>query len=290
MARPWSLLVPCAFLVFFSTREIALAQTVPPGDPLLRVFDTDGNGVITVSEIETAAAGLRKLDANQDGRVTRDELPAHGPGGPGGGTPGLGRPEPTSSAFANPQLAKDDAERSILAALDLVRGGPRFANVPALDGRLLRLLTEAMGAKRVIEIGTSTGESAIWLALALRKTEGTLVTYEIDPERARIARENFRKAGVDDIVTLVLGNAHEEVKRLKDPVDMLFLDADKEGYLDYLDKLLPLVRPGGLVIAHNMNARMADPDFVKAITTNATLETAFLYMEHGGVSVTLKKR
>ena len=71
---------------------------------------------------------------------------------------------------------------------------------------------------------------------------------------------------------------------------MVFLDADKEGYIDYLNKLLPLVKPGGLVIAHNMNPGQADPAFVKAITENPELETLILLREGTGVSVTLKKR
>ena len=87
-----------------------------------------------------------------------------------------------------------------------------------------------------------------------------------------------------------MGDAHETVKQHKDPIDVLFLDADKEGYLDYLEKLLPLVRPGGLVIAHNMNARQADPDYFKAVTTNPDLETLILLREGMGVGVTMKKR
>ncbi len=89
-----------------------------------------------------------------------------------------------------------------------------------------------------------------------------------------------------DIITLVEGDAHDEVKKLKEKIDVLFLDADKEGYIDYLDKLLPLVRPGGLVIAHNINPRMADPKYMEAITTNPNLET-IVRIE---VSVTIKKR
>ena len=91
---------------------------------------------------------------------------------------------------------------------------------------------------------------------------------------------------MSDIITLVEGDAHEKVTSLKTPIDILFLDADKEGYVDYLKKLLPLIRPGGLIIGHNINPRMADPAFMKAITTNANLET----MVRTGVSLTLKKR
>jgi len=126
-------------------------------------------------------------------------------------------------------------------------------NVPVLDGRLLRLLTETIGAKHVVEVGTSNGYSGIWLGLALQKTGGKLATYEIDADRASLARENFKRAGVDEVITLVEGDAHENVKKIKEPIDLLFLDADKEGYVDYLNKLLPLVRPGGLIVGHNIN-------------------------------------
>ena len=163
-------------------------------------------------------------------------------------------------------------------------------NVPEEDGRLLRLLTETVDAKNVVEIGTSNGYSGIWFALALRTTNGKLTTYEIDQKRASLARENFKRAGVEESITLVQGDAHDEVKNLKGPIDILFLDADKEGYIDYLEKLLPLVRPGGLIVAHNMNVRQAHPPFVKAITTNPKLETLFVQMDRAGVAISMKKR
>jgi len=160
-------------------------------------------------------------------------------------------------------------------------------NVPMEDGRILRLLTEAVGAKHVVEIGTSNGYSGIWFCLALRTTGGKLTTHDIDEGRASLARENFKRAGVDNLVTLVMGDAHETVKNIKEPIDVLFIDADKEGYADYLNKLLPLVRPGGLILAHNID--MVGQDFIKAITTNPNLET--VYQGQGqGLGVTLKKR
>ena len=158
-------------------------------------------------------------------------------------------------------------------------------NVPPTDGRLLRLLTEAVGAKHVVEIGTSNGYSGIWFCLALRTTGGKLTTHEIDARRASLARENFKRAGVDKLVTLVEGDAHETVKNLKEPIDILFIDADKEGYIDYLNKLLPLIRPGGLILAHNVDS--TGQDFISAITTNPGLETIFQVQ---GLGVTLKKR
>ena len=209
--------------------------------------------------------------------------------GPGRGRRPAAQVDPM---FATSALPADDAEKKILAVLDDLDKNQRRGNmnVPLEDGRLLRLLTETVGAKHVVEIGTSNGYSGIWFCLALRKTGGKLTTFEIDEGRAVLARENFKKAGVVEFVTLVMGDAHKEAPKLKDPIDVLFLDADKAGYVDYLEKLLPLVRPGGLIIAHNMTKRMADPNYVKAITTNPKLETLFLHMQGGGVGVSMKKR
>ena len=188
---------------------------------------------------------------------------------------------------AAPPLAKTEVEKKILAVLDRVaREHETYLNVPVLDGRALRLLTEAVGAKSVVEIGTSTGYSGLWFCLALQSTGGHLTTFEIDHSRATMARGHFGEAGVDKIVTIVEGNAHDNVMKLKGPVDVAFIDADKEGYVDYLRKVTPLVRPGGLILAHNVD--MA-PDYVKAVTTNPDLETIF-YMEGNALGVTLKKR
>ncbi len=175
----------------------------------------------------------------------------------------------------------------VLDKLDQHRRG--MMNVPQEDGRLLRILTETMGAHNVIEIGTSNGYSALWLCLALQTTSGTLTTFEIDYQRAELARANFKEAGVEKIVTIIEGNAHREIARLKEPIDLLFIDADKPGYLDYLNQLLPLVRPGGLILAHNMHQPTPDPRYLEAITTNPELKTIFLNMHAAGMAVTLKK-
>jgi caffeoyl-CoA O-methyltransferase len=190
-------------------------------------------------------------------------------------------------ALAAPPQAKTEAERRILAVLDQARNaGEVYLEVPISDGRMLRLLTEAAAAKNVVEIGTSTGYSGLWLCLALQKTGGRLTTFEIDPGRAAEARKHFQQAGVGPMVTVVEGDAHENVKRLKEPIDVVFIDADKQGYVDYLSKLLPLVRPGGLILAHNVDSA---PEYVRAVTTNPDLETVF-YMQGAGLGVTLKKR
>jgi caffeoyl-CoA O-methyltransferase len=199
---------------------------------------------------------------------------------------------PARATLQEGASARSQDEARILAVLAEMGADEdrRHLSVSEEDGRLLRLLTEAVGARTAVEIGTSTGYSGLWLALALRSTGGRLITHELDPERAREAEENFAKAGVADFITVVVGDAHATVSRLEAPIDVLFLDADKPGYVDYLEKLLPLLRPGGLVLAHNMRVPAPDPRFVEAITTDPALETSFLLMEGAGMSVTLKKR
>jgi predicted O-methyltransferase YrrM len=183
-------------------------------------------------------------------------------------------------------LASSENEKRILDVIEEAwQTGATYANVPAADGRMLRLLTEASGAKHVVEIGTSTGISGMWFCLALHKTGGRLTTFEYDSRRAATAREHFRKAGVAQLVTIVEGDAHQTISRLKEPFDILFLDADKEGYVDYLNRLLPLVRPGGLILAHNIDMV---PEYLRAVTSNPALDTQ-LFREGGGLGITLKK-
>jgi caffeoyl-CoA O-methyltransferase len=193
------------------------------------------------------------------------------------------------SSLKNPPLAKNAAEKKILGVINDIRTGPWMANVDTLHGRLLRILTEAVNAQRVVEIGTANGYSALWICLGLKTTGGKLITHEIDPGRASLARENFKRAGVEDLVTVVEGDAHATVTRLKEPIDILFIDADKPGYPDYLTKLLPLVRPGGLILADNVSRPSPSPQFLKAITTDPNLETVFLNMQSSGISLTIKK-
>lgn len=193
------------------------------------------------------------------------------------------------TAKEGPPLAKNEAEKRALDVLDSISRNQSYYNVTREDGRLLRILVESAQAKRVIEIGTSTGYSGICIGLALRSTGGKLTTFEIDKERAGIAAENFKRAGLDDLIEIVIGDAHVEVPKVEAPIDIVFLDADKEGYLAYLKSLIPKLRPGGLVIADNMRIPSPDPRYISAITADPSLETVFLNMHAKGVGVTLKK-
>jgi predicted O-methyltransferase YrrM len=181
-------------------------------------------------------------------------------------------------------IAASPAEARIIAVLDRMAADRElYLAVDPADGRFLRVLAETTGAKKVVEIGTSTGYSGLWICLALRATGGRLTTFELDPGRAEQARKHFEEAAVDTLVDVVVGDAHVNVKRVEGPIDLLFLDADKEGYASYFQVLLPLVRPGGLIAADNIGSA---PDYAKAVTTDPHLETLFF----GRFAVTLKKR
>ncbi|MCW5977953.1 MAG: class I SAM-dependent methyltransferase [Bryobacteraceae bacterium] len=190
-------------------------------------------------------------------------------------------------APGSPPLAKTAEEKQLI---DVALASPRWANVPLGDARLLRLLTEAMGARHALEIGTSTGLSGLWLLNALRTTGGRLTTLELDAGRVAIARRQFERAGVAERATVIQGDAHQTILGVEGPVDLVFIDAEKPGYPDYFRKALGLVRPGGLIIGHNVRWPAPSPEFIEAITTNPDLETVFVNMDDQGLSLTLKKR
>lgn len=206
------------------------------------------------------------------------------------------RPHPTAEEVSRQWLTRhpcprDEVEKQMIAVMDdmqdnQVRG---MGNVLPEDGRLMRMLAESLEAKHIVELGTANGYSSMWFCLALRSTGGKLTTHEIDPQRIAMAKANFKRGGVEGLVTLVEGDAHETIKKLEGPIDVVLLDAEKEGFTDYLSKLLPLVRKGGLIIAHDSSgqAEMMD-DYFKAITENRDLETVLVDASRWGMCITRK--
>jgi predicted O-methyltransferase YrrM len=188
---------------------------------------------------------------------------------------------------------RDEAEERMIDVMEDMQTNQSqgMGNVLPEDGRLMRMLTESLGAKHVVEVGTANGYSAMWFCLALKSTGGRLITHEIDAARIKLAKENFQRAGVEALVTLVEGDAHETVKKLTGPIDVVLLDAEKEGFTDYLRKLLPLVRVGGLIIAHDSSGQ-ADQmeDYFQAIVSDPDLETVFVDASRWGMAVTRKMR
>ena len=154
------------------------------------------------------------------------------------------------------------------------------------QGTFMTLLTRLIGATRALEIGTFTGYSAICLARGLA-AGGMLTCCDVSDEWTSVARKYWQLANVADRIDLQLRPALETLQALPatEAFDIAFIDADKGGYVDYLNKVLPLVRPGGLILAHNTDMV---PDYVRAVTSNPDLETIF-YTEGAGLGVTLKK-
>ena len=128
----------------------------------------------------------------------------------------------------------------------------RDMNVPATDGKLLYDIIIENKYKSAVEIGTSTGHSSIWLAWALSKNGGKLITFEIDERRYKEALSNFEKAGLSNYIDARLGDAHDLVTKLNEPIDFVFSDADKDWYINYFKALDPRLVVGGCFTAHNI--------------------------------------
>jgi len=158
-------------------------------------------------------------------------------------------------------LAPDPALEAALAS-SAAAGLPTI-NVSPTQGKLLHVLARAQGARRILEIGTLGGYSTIWLARAL-PADGRLISLEVDPKHAEVARANLAHAGLSSIVEIRLGSAHDTLPKLvsegRGPFDLIFIDADKPGYADYLKWSLKLARMGTLIIADNVVRKGAVAD------------------------------
>jgi predicted O-methyltransferase YrrM len=181
-------------------------------------------------------------------------------------------------------------DTQVRAFLDKHRGTWRDLNVPESDGRLLHDLIVKHRFTRALEIGTSTGHSGIWIAWALSRTGGRLVTIELDPRRHRTAVANFKEAGLSDYVDARLGDAHQLVPALAGPFDFVFSDADKEWYTNYFTAVWPKVSAGGCFTAHNVgNGRQGGiREFLAHLETVRDGTTTIDTRSSAGVSITCK--
>lgn len=135
----------------------------------------------------------------------------------------------------------------------------RYWSTPRRDAEYLSLMVKATRATRILEVGTSQGYSAIWMGLGLEETGGRLTTIEIDAGRHALAQRNVREAGLAGRITLVRGDAHRELAGLRGPFDFVFLDADKDGQMDYFRQLYPArLAPGGIIAVHNAVSEAGD--------------------------------
>jgi caffeoyl-CoA O-methyltransferase len=192
--------------------------------------------------------------------------------------------------------AQEELDTRVRRFLDEHRRSWRDANVPLSDGQVLYDLVVENGYTRALEIGTSTGHSAIWIAWALSKTGGKLITVEIDEGRYRQALANFEEAGLSEFIDARLADAHDLVPALPGPFDFVFLDADKNWYTQYFRDVLPKLETGGCFTAHNVSERgrggrgmRGTGQFVEELRSTANLETEFV-TTGSGLSVSYKRR
>lgn len=162
-------------------------------------------------------------------------------------------------------------------------------NVPYEDGQVLHDLIVKNNYQSALEIGTSTGHSTIWLAWALSKTDGKVITIEIDEERHKTALENIRKAGLTDFVDARLADAHQLVKELEGPFDFVFSDADKGWYLQYFIDVDPKLKVGGCFTAHNVsNGFGGIGKFLDYVKSLPNYKTTIDNSSNSGISISYK--
>ncbi|MCF7803276.1 MAG: class I SAM-dependent methyltransferase [Candidatus Marinimicrobia bacterium] len=178
--------------------------------------------------------------------------------------------------------------------LDSHEGRWHNLNVPPEDGQLLYDLIVENGYTRALEIGTSTGHSAIWMAWALSKTGGKLITIEINDRRYKEALQNFEEAGLSEYIDARLADAHELVPALEGPFDFVFSDADKGWYLNYFKAIDPKLEVGGCFTAHNMSMRRRGvtgvQEFYQHVSNLPNYDTTIEWASRSGVSVSYKTR
>jgi len=191
------------------------------------------------------------------------------------------------------QNSSTELDAKVQSFLERRRGTWRDLNVPESDGKLLHDLIVKHKFTRALEIGTSTGHSGVWIAWALAKTGGRLITVEIDPQRHRAAVANFKEAGVAAYIDARLGDAHEVVPALSGPFDFVFSDADKDWYKNYFVAAWPKMVSGGCFTAHNVSGRGVGAgirDFLAHIKTLPDAVTTVDTSSRSGVSITCKRQ
>lgn len=161
----------------------------------------------------------------------------------------------------------DDAARAVMARLEARDAAERERQAPRAErlrqispdvGRFLQTIVLARRPRTIVEIGTSGGYSTIWLSLAARDVGATVTTLEIDPKKVALASANLRDAGLDGVAAIVAGDAAVYLRARKEPFDFAFLDAEKEDYAAYLDMVVPLLSPGGVLVADNLLSHEED--------------------------------
>ena len=196
------------------------------------------------------------------------------------------------SLSANGQATNDQKalDEKVQTFLTKNKSKWRDLNVPYEDGKVLYDVIVKNKYTSALEIGTSTGHSTIWIAWALSKTGGKLITIEIDPERHKTAIENLKAVGLSDYVDARLADAHDLVKTLDGPFDFVFSDADKGWYTQYFKDLQDKLSVGACFTAHNVNNNFSGiNEFMQYVRSQKNFETTIVGSSGEGVYLSYKK-
>ncbi|UCH93253.1 MAG: class I SAM-dependent methyltransferase [Candidatus Aminicenantes bacterium] len=196
--------------------------------------------------------------------------------------------------FARQDKGDSNLDKKVKKFLENHRGQWYDMNVPESDGKVLFDLVVKHQYKKALEIGTSTGHSAIWIAWALSKTGGKLVTIEINESRYKQAVANFKEAGLWEYIDARLADAHKLVPQLEGPFDFVFCDADKGWYKNYFAAILPKLEVGGCYTAHNVSMgfgrrRSGIKEFLDYVKRLPNMETTIVDSSYSGISLSYKK-
>jgi predicted O-methyltransferase YrrM len=195
--------------------------------------------------------------------------------------------------FARQDKGDSNLDKKVKKFLENHRGQWYDMNVPESDGKVLYDLVIKHKYKKALEIGTSTGHSSIWIAWALSKTGGKLITIEIDEDRYKEALANFKEAGLSEYIDARLADAHQLVPKLEGPFDFVFSDADKGWYKNYFVAVQPKLEVGGCYTAHNVSMRFGRrggiKEFIDYVKSLPNFDTTIVDSSYSGLSVSYKK-
>ena len=191
-----------------------------------------------------------------------------------------------------PPATRGGLTPEIDAILKSIRAADRgLLAVSEEDGRFLRVMVATGNAKSILEIGAASGYSGIWLGLGARESKGQVVSIEYDPQRAKEAADNIRRAGLTDVVRVIRGDAFAEIPKLAGTFDLVFLDAWKADYKRFFDMVYPRLEPGGVFLAHNVVNKASEMEpFLVAILRHPGLFTSVVSPGSEGMSVSYKRR
>lgn len=196
-----------------------------------------------------------------------------------------------SNSWAQYPEIENDLDKKVRSYLEDNSNNWRDMNVPLSDGKILYDIIITNNYKSAVEIGTSTGHSAIWIAWALSKTGGKLITIEIDKKRYLEAKANFKKAGVSKYIDARLADAHELVPKLPGKYDFVFSDADKFWYKNYFIAMDPKLKVGSCFTAHNTAMRISGiSEFLEYVENLKNYDTTIDLNSRSGISISYKRQ